>query len=434
MKKKNIAALFVSVLALAVFTGCESDASHKPRPLYSGTEEGPDDVTGADKPDTVSENAGVPGGTDTPADGTIRVSDVDGLIRAAAPGAKIVLEPGTYNLSEYLDEIWDHYGEEWNSINGNEHVWIEKVFDGVQLHFTDVDGMSIVGSSSDRADTEIITEPRYATLFTFHASEDVFLSNLTMGHTQAGECVGDVLDFWGCTNVRMVNMDIYGCGVYGISASNEGTGRCGNFQIFDSTIRDCSYGALSIWDNNSGDWVFTNCELTGSAYGGSFYDTNNGKLCFYDCVFGDGETEAFSFRDDVVAENCQWGNVQNYPDYGDYEAPLLFKDQLKVAPFDDAVLSDTTWDGILILDEDAGTTTYTEMVIAFYNDGTALIYNDGYIDRELTWVCDGHYSADLIDENGDTWGGVTLYSDTSGNGATFLEVTNQDGGLWFCNQ
>ncbi|MBP5606963.1 MAG: right-handed parallel beta-helix repeat-containing protein [Lachnospiraceae bacterium] len=427
MKKKNLAVLLVSVLALTAFTGCDAGTQQTQRPLYPGNTEGPVDVTGGDEPDTVSGDSGVQGGTETPEDGTVRVSDVDGLIRAVQPGAKIVLEPGTYNLSEYLNEIWEHYGEEWNSINGNDHVWIEEVFDGVQLHFNDVDGMSIVGSSPDRADTEIITEPRYATLFSFHSSDDVFLSNLTMGHTYAGDCVGDVLDFLGCTNVRMVNMDIYGCGVYGISASNEETGRCGNFQIFDSTIRDCSYGALNIWNNNSGDWVFRNCELTGSSYGGSFYDMKNGKMCFYDCVFGDGETEAFSFRSDVVAENCQWGVVHNYPDVA---APLFFKDQIKVAPFDEMALEGTVWTGFETEDEDFGTVVMVDSSISFYDDGTAL-YSNGGQETELNWVCDGHYGAELSDADGNVWAGVTMYYDPSLDGTTYLNLTVPDGALWF---
>ena len=347
MKKKRIGMIVSTLMALAVLSGCgnepqslrdsltgknnESKVTPKDNDSNTDSADNNGKVDNNDANDPKNDPGNDPGNkpdTDIPdggnapqpqTDGLTFVHDVEGLLMAIEPGAKIVMEPGVYNLSDYLTEQWNDPDEGWEKIRRKGHVWMEDVFDGIQLHFNAVSGLSIIGRSSDRADTQILTDPRYANLFTFHDSSDVLLSNLTMGHTDRGECVGNVLDFQGCTDVLLVNMDLFGCGVYGISACSDTVNGSGNFHIYDSTIRDCSYGPLWIEDNTTGDWIFSHCELTGSLSGGFFGELEEGKLYFYDCVFGNRETENFSFRQDTVTQNCEWGEIEYYPEYPDIE-------------------------------------------------------------------------------------------------------------------
>ncbi len=444
MKKKTIGLFCAMLLTTAALAGCGDKTEPISRPRGTiGEEEGNDAASGNNagnesdvKPGNADDGAGVNdggNGNSASADGMTCVKDVEGLLMAIEPGAKIVLEPGTYNLSDYLVKQWNTPDAGWEKIKAKGYVWMEKVFDGVQVHFDNVDGLSIIGRSPDRADTQILTDPRYASLFIFHSSKDVMLSNLTMGHTDRGECVGNVLDFMGCSEVLLVNMDIFGCGVYGIGAMEENGKHMGSVHVYDTLIRDCYYGPLNIEDPGSGDWYFSRCELSGSTGGGYFSELYQGKLYFYDCVFGDRESENFYFRDDAVTENCTWGNIEVYPEYPEYgyEGPVLEKNQLKVAPFDAAVLNNTSWSGLSITDETAGTTVTTPAWLYFYADGTAVFSEDDTSAVDLSWTCDGHYSADLYDEDGKKWGGVTLYYDQGTDGSMFMNVTKDNGSLWF---
>ncbi len=337
MKKKRIGMILSMLMTVTALSACGNEpqslrdslteknkvtVTQGATPTERPADNGNNDNNGNDN-DNDNGNDNDPGtdvtdGSNDPqpqADGVTYVHDVEGLLMAIEPGAKIVMEPGVYNLSDYLTAQWSDPDEGWEKIRRKGHVWMEDVFDGVQVHFNAVSGLSIIGRSSDRADTQILTDPRYANLFTFHDSSDVLLSNLTMGHTDQGDCVGNVLDFQGCTDVLLVNMDLFGCGVYGVSASSDDINGSGNFHIYDSTIRDCSYGPLWIENNTDGDWIFSKCELTGSLSGGYFPRLTKGTLYFYDCVFGDKETENFYFRQDTVTQNCEWGEIEYYPEF-----------------------------------------------------------------------------------------------------------------------
>lgn len=465
MKKKWVGLLFAMMITAGSLAGCgeQTDGISRPRdPLSgqsgnqegenkdgedkdvksdtdSGSSEGKDSNTEENSNAEANNNAG---GSSVAVDGFCVVHDVEGLLMAIEPGAKIIMEPGEYNLSDYLQAQWDNADAGWEKIRAKGYVWMEKVFDGVQLHFDNVDGLSIIGRSNDRSETLIVTDPRYASLFTFHDSKEVLLSNLTMGHTDRGECVGNVLDFEACSDVMLVNMDLFGCGVYGVGTISDMAKSCGSFHFYDTTIRDCYYGPLSLEARNTADWYFYRCELSGSD-GGGYVSLNPAvKYYFYDCIFGDRESEIFAFRDDFITVNCIWGNIQTYPDYSDsgyyeegyepdYEGPEIHKDRIKVVPFDAAVLKDSTWEGFDIMDEKQGSSCWRPVRISFAADGSATISEMGTVVKELDYVCDGHYSAELFDKVGDHWGGVTLYNDPQLNEHMYMVITTENGGEWY---
>ena len=247
-------------------------------------------------------------------------------------------------------------------------------------------------------------EPRYAQVLNFEECHDLTLSGLTMGHTETGACSGDVLDFYGCRNINLSAMDIYGCGVYGI-ACYKGTGE---LYVYSSTIRDCAYGALNILDGN-GRFEFHNCGLTGSSGYDQYEPTPYSELAFYECVFGANETSYYMFHENIYTEDCVWSENYEYPEYG-YEDWVEFDpDTMKNAAVDEAFLSETFWYGYAMVNPESGETvmlpyeepdgTYVHVSLELNAGGesyfeTASEYSDG------TWTCDDNYIIRVTLEDG----------------------------------
>ena len=236
------------------------------------------------------------------------MNSVEALLDAIAPGVRIVVAPGYYNLSDYVEDTWAQEGESWN--DAHTYVRLQEAYDGVEVVIQNADNLSIVGESDNAADTEIVTDPRYATVLLFHNCQNLYLSSMTIGHTELGDCMGDVLYFEHCPNTMISNMDLYGCGMYGISAF----GYVGEFLICDTTIRDCSYGSIYFFQCE-GDVIFQNCTLTGSLGGGYYEPGDPSTLSFYSCTFGTNETNCWYFYDNILTQDCVWSEITMYPDY-----------------------------------------------------------------------------------------------------------------------
>lgn len=175
------------------------------------------------------------------ADGMIHVSNVDELLAAIAPDASIYLEPGTYNLTEVQD-----YG-----FGETKYAYWNSVFDGAELWIHDVKQLTLCASEG----AEIVTEPRYANVLSFSNCQNLTLSGLSVGHTEAqGECTGGVLNFWCCEDIRIDTCDLYGCGTIGISASS-----VFRADVINTQIHDCTYCPVQI--DNSADIAFTGCGI-----------------------------------------------------------------------------------------------------------------------------------------------------------------------------
>ncbi len=241
------------------------------------------------------------------------VSDVDSFLEAIQPGARIKIEPGYYNLTEYITGAIAFKGyEEWN--DEHKYVKIRENFDGPEVVIQDSEGLIIEGGSDKASDTEIVIEPRYSSVLVFIGSDDIEISNITMGHTETGECVGDVLDFQYCKNIHINNVDLYGCGVYAIGCDNS----TGNLYVADSVLRDCSGGSLSIY-SPEGEFVFDRCTFTGSNWGGYYDSLEGSSLVFNNCKFGQQESNTWYFNPEVVLNDCDLMEPTYYPEYGDYE-------------------------------------------------------------------------------------------------------------------
>lgn len=243
---------------------------------------------------------------------TITVSDARELLAAIRPGVTICLEPGTYNLSEAIIDIVNAVGDPWDS---HRYVEFAEVFDGYEVVLNEVDDLTICGLGKSRGDVEIQIEPRYAAVFRLFSCNNVSFVNLTAGHTDRGTCVGDVISIDGGCGFTFSNVDLYGCGVYGIGAYEA----CQDINVFDSIIRDCEYGPFWIEDSVSGEINVLNSELTGSNDGG-YYGEGDYRIFLARCDFGNQESlQLFCYDkndEKFWIERCHYSE---YVDYDSYE-------------------------------------------------------------------------------------------------------------------
>ena len=323
------------------------------------------------------------------------VSSTEELLEAIRPDVEIVLEPGYYNMSEYLEEVWATEGESWNE--RHPYVQLQECYDGVEVLIRRVDTMSIWGNNEDL--TEIVVDPRYAAVLNFEECYDITLSGLTMGHTETGDCSGNVLNFYRCRDIQLSAMDLYGCGVYGLGCY-DGTGE---LYVYSSTIRDCAYGSMEIY-SGMGRFEFRNCSLTGSNAFSYYEPSDYSELAFYECVFGDKETSYFMFREDIIAEDCVWSDNYEYPEYGGedwgYDEWIVFEPEtMQEIAIDEDFLNYSSWAGYAFVNPESGETTmlpyeaadgtYYHAALELYKDGTGYYeYCDGITDEygDFDWM------------------------------------------------
>lgn len=234
------------------------------------------------------------------------VETTEELIQAIEPGARIIVAPGYYNMSEYI-ESHDGYVSDYVLIDDN---WA----DGHELIICYCDDLVISGGYNVSYATELVIDPTHSAVIKFEHCNNIKLNSLTLGHTSQGSCYGNVVQLYQCGNVGLYNMDLYGCGVYGIGAT---TG-CTGINVYNSVIRDCS-GGMFEFESVNGPVTFTNCLFFGSA-GGGYYSSGQSdplSITFKKCYFGENETNFLYFRDDLHFEDCLWSEVTQYPDYSD---------------------------------------------------------------------------------------------------------------------
>lgn len=239
----------------------------------------------------------------------VYVSDAKGLLEAIEPGANIRLTEGYYNLSDTMEQIWASEGENWNQ--RHPYVQLRQCWDGVELVIRNVNYLFISGEGDNPLYTELVIEPRQGTVLNFENCRNLYLDNLTMGHTQTGECSGNVINLSGCSGVTLSHMDLYGCGDYGIGAWDWSK----DLLIYGSTIRECSSGPFDI-RGCVGEIRFWDCIMVNSQ-GYSCYEASEGlEVIFQDCVFGQKESDYIYFLEDVSILDCTFEEIEVYPEYG----------------------------------------------------------------------------------------------------------------------
>ena len=237
------------------------------------------------------------------------VTSTEELIEAISPGAGIIIAPGSYNLSEYIEQ------QEMSTFNEkHKYVQLNDCFDGFELVVNDVDDLMISGGSVYAEDTYLVIDPRYSAVFRFEDCDGLQLNSFTCGHTDRGSCEGNVIDLYNCKDVGIYGMDIFGCGVYGIGAYNGSK----DIRVFNSVIHDCEYGFF-IFSKDVGKVTFTNCIFNGSHGGVTIYSDEEvtPDLTFNKCSFGEGETNMLAFEEKFNFNDCLVSEITMYPEYCD---------------------------------------------------------------------------------------------------------------------
>ena len=231
------------------------------------------------------------------------VENVEELIQAIAPGAKIIIAPGYYNMSEYIEKH-SGYVSEYVLIADN---WA----DGNELIISGCDDLMISGAYTLAYVTELVIDPTHSAVMKFEDCDNIKLNSLTLGHTDTGTCYGNVVELVRCNDVGLYNVDLYGCGVYGIGAGST----CSDLRVYNSVIRDCSYGAFE-FSAIRGPVTFANCMFFDSEGGGEYTGGMSTplKIEFKKCYFGEKETETLRSKDDLIFEDCLWHEVILGPD------------------------------------------------------------------------------------------------------------------------
>jgi polygalacturonase len=153
----------------------------------------------------------------------VRVRNGRELAQAIGSDRLVVLAEGEYRVSEAAQAA-------------NPAVSWEPVFDGLQLVVTGVRHLTLRGEKG----ANLLASPRYAYTLVFRDCHELRLQDLTLGHTEAGECVGGVLRLEGCSGVLIEDCQLFGSGVVGLDLEG-----CTAVTVLRSTIRDCTSGALS---------------------------------------------------------------------------------------------------------------------------------------------------------------------------------------------
>ena len=172
----------------------------------------------------------------------INVSTVEELLAAIGPDREILLEAGTYNLSDAST-----YGT-----SGEYYRWGE-VSDGYELVLTNVENMAIRGSGMHV--TLIETDPRFADVLAMENCRGVEVEAITFGHTRLrGECGGGVINLAESSDIDLHQLGLYGCGMVGLT-----TIKASDVTLTDSDIYDCSNSAAHLSDSQ--DITISGCRL-----------------------------------------------------------------------------------------------------------------------------------------------------------------------------
>lgn len=289
MKKKILSGIIALMLAMTMF-GCGNDKENEPARTErnSGDEETEDDA--------------------------VVVSSLDEFLDAIEPGAVIEFKKGSYDFTPDIEKIISK-NKKFNK--EHDYVQIEECFDGYQIVIMDIDDLTIRGAGKNNSKVELMVEPRYADVLSFVDSSNITISNMTIGHTiEQGSCCGDVLEFDDCENIELDNLDLYGCGTYGITSLRTDGGVVSN-----TVIRDCGYGIISF--NDSDDWTFDGCKFI-NCEGYTMLDIYNSSVKFSKCEFKGNDCDNGFITDssvnDIKFKGCSFGfDESEAVDYGYYD-------------------------------------------------------------------------------------------------------------------
>ena len=229
------------ILCLLLLTGCGKPAAAEttqpettvPETTQPETTLPPETEAETEAPSTETVDAVVVAQADpviTGQQNTVHVATVDEFLNAIAPDTEIVVDAALLDLSQAAN-----YGK-----SGGKYYRWEDPFDGPELILQDLSNFTIRGSGQERTDGAISAVPRYADVLTFENCANIYVANLTVGHTQEpGYCMGGVLHYINSQSILVENCDLYGCGTMGVNGDNSL-----DIQVYNCYIHDCSVSGV----------------------------------------------------------------------------------------------------------------------------------------------------------------------------------------------
>lgn len=255
------------------------------------------------------------------------------FVRSLKSNARIMVARDVeINLTPYLNtqSCWRTQHRQWRpegstDVGSRETVISEAVFDGRQLTMVNLKQMIIRGEGNSR----LVVEPRYAFCLNFKDCEQIYIHNLTIGHTEDGSCQGGVVGVQGGWRININDCDLYGCGTYGVQLQNTR-----DFSMYRSVIRNCTYGIMTLHGVESAK--FERCDFFHNKEF-SLVESRGSGLVFYDCRFyaNHGDSKLFDIDQEFFLNKCavyhpteNLGNIGQADKSGTTFSPNPFDSQI----------------------------------------------------------------------------------------------------------
>jgi hypothetical protein len=233
----------------------------------------------------------------------IRVRTAEQFLNALGSHRNVLVAADTeINLTPLLNDqsIFRTKYRVWTSdisggmADGREVVASEEVTDGRQLTLVNFEQLNIVGERNSR----IVVEPRYAFCLRFVDCKQCEVRNLTIGHTEDGNCTGGVIGDLRGWRIYVVNCDLYGCGAYGLELE-----RSNSFELRNSNIHNCTYGIMTL--SNVTSMTASHCNFFNNREYSLIGSGNSAGVVFDDCWFFNNEGTLFSFDSEFYLRNSK---------------------------------------------------------------------------------------------------------------------------------
>ncbi len=230
---------------------------------------------------------------------TVLVNNVYDMMAALGDDTEIVLAPGRYNLS-----TWKKGNAAASVIKKMEYNLYSPagLYDMYDMEICGYKNLTIRGRDVAAITAEIVIEEPYDTVLNFTNCKNLTLANISVGHSvEKGTCSGAVLGFKDSSYVDIKNADLYGCGTYGYEAH-----RSDNINVYDSVIRECTYGLVSAYECTNLRFLRTTFKDTKTNL--SLFWMRNSQLDLKDCTFRNvqGPMDGLHVTTGVQASNSNW--------------------------------------------------------------------------------------------------------------------------------
>lgn len=222
----------------------------------------------------------------------VRVKTARQFIEALGTDTHIIVENDILDLTHEIEKMKSEgkLQKKKEDVNG---VFYTDEYDGPSLIVSRVMNLTIEGI---KPGTHIQVTPRYANVLAFINCQDINIKNLRLGHTDAGDCIGDVINLTFCQDVNISQCKLYGCGVIGLDMT-----KCESVHITDSEIYECSQ--TFIYANGVKGFNAENCSFYNNGNGMSFGESSD--VLFSNCTIKDNHGELFHAESRIRIEDCK---------------------------------------------------------------------------------------------------------------------------------